>query len=179
MRKSPVLGVVVLCVFSAALAVAACGGSDAAPPSVSNGDAGARGFEPAGQACTSAAQCYTELDAGAVVGAVTCLAKVPNGYCTHACTVDSACCAVPGECKTGITQVCSPFENDFTKYCFLGCEDSDVQKAVAANPGVLDGGVADAAVSADAYCQSFAGPATSCRSSGGGSKNRKVCVPKS
>jgi hypothetical protein len=119
-------------------------------------------------------------DGGALQGTVTCLTKVTNGYCTHTCTQDSECCAVPGECKTGVKQVCSPLENQPTQYCFLSCEDEDIAKAIAAqaDAGYYDGGAVDAGNRADAYCQSYAGAETSCRSSGGGSKNRKVCMPK-
>lgn len=60
----------------------ACGSSDTASPP--------RGIEPAGQACTTAAQCYAGVDggadSGAIKGAVTCITKVTNGYCTHVCT---------------------------------------------------------------------------------------------
>jgi len=45
-------------------------------------------------------------------------------------------------------------------YCFLGCED-----------GVLGG------LDANTFCTTYAYAGLSCRSSGGGSQNRKVCVP--
>jgi hypothetical protein len=47
--------------------------------------------------------------------------------------------------------------------CFLSCEDADVQAA----------GDSDA----EAFCQAHVSPDFICRSSGGGSENRKVCVP--
>ncbi len=169
---------------------AACGSSDT-PPSGTPGDGGAldgaggpRGVEPAGQACTAASQCYGGVDGGAdggaISGEVTCITKVPGGYCTHTCTQDSECCAAPGECLTAVKQVCSPFENQGAQYCFLSCEDEDIAKAIAANAdaGYYDGGAVDGGATADLYCESYAGAATSCRSSGGGSKNRKVCIPK-
>lgn len=146
-------------------------------------DAGARGVEPAGQSCTTAAQCFADVDAGpdggAIAGEITCLTKVTNGYCTHTCTQDTECCRAPGECRTAVKQVCSPLSNQPEQYCFLSCEDDDVSRAIAANAdaGYYDGGVTEAGSTADAYCQSFAGVATSCRSSGGGNKNRKVCIP--
>jgi hypothetical protein len=118
-------------------------------------------------------------EGGAIAGEITCLTKVPDGYCTHTCTQDTECCRAPGECRTGVAQVCSPLSNQAAQYCFLSCEDADIQRAIAANgdAGYYDGGATDAGGVADAYCKSFAGLATSCRSSGGGDKNRKVCLP--
>ena len=130
----------------------ACGGDDSAPPN-----------EQTGSACTSAAQCFPNTnDAALQGGPAVCLTRVPDGYCTHVCAQDTDCCAVPGECRSGFPQVCSPFESTNDKYCFLSCED--VPK---------DAGVADA----DAYCGAYAHVGFKCRSSGGGSQNRKVCVP--
>jgi hypothetical protein len=176
---------------AASLAIA-CGGSDSSVGSGSGdagpgvGDAGPRGVEPAGQACTSATQCYVGLDggvdSGAIKGTITCLDRVPNGYCTHTCNDDSDCCAVPGsgECRTGVKQVCAPFTNDSaTKYCFLSCESADISAAIAANAdaGYYDGGAVDSGTLEDQYCKSYASVYATCRSSGGGAKNRKVCVP--
>jgi hypothetical protein len=48
-------------------------------------------------------------------------------------------------------------------FCFLSCEDEDL-----ADVGYDDG---------NAYCGYYAHSAFSCRSTGGGSENRKVCVP--
>lgn len=165
------------------LVVMACSGSSGAEVTggASATDAGVRGIDPAGQACTTPTQCYADLrsdggDASVVVGSVTCLSKVTNGYCTHTCTQDADCCAVAGECRSGVKQVCSPLENQAEQYCFLSCEDDDMRRALAAN---ADAGPAlDAGASADEYCRVYAGGATSCRSTGGGSKNRKVCLPK-
>ncbi|MBI5532965.1 MAG: hypothetical protein HY898_09635 [Deltaproteobacteria bacterium] len=147
-----------------ALAVALlvrCGSDDSPPP------AGAGGTENAGSGCTTASQCYPALDGGVeggqLLGAVVCMDKVPGGYCTHLCTADSDCCAVPGECLTGHPQVCSPFESSPEKYCILSCEEAQVTAA-----GMQD---------ASAYCAKFANSAFGCRSSGGGSQNRKVCMP--
>jgi hypothetical protein len=135
-----------------ALGPYACGGDDAPPPA-----------EQTGQPCTSANQCFPNVpDGGLHGGAAVCLDRVTGGYCTHVCSTDADCCAVPGECKTGYPQVCSPFESAGAKYCFLSCED------VPADAGVADG---------DAFCKAYAHKDFSCRSSGGGSQNRKVCVP--
>jgi hypothetical protein len=88
---------------------------------------------------------------------------VQGGYCTHLCAADTDCCAVPDECQTGFPQVCSPFQSTGKNYCFLSCEDSDVQSA-----GLTD---------ASQYCQTYASAAFTCRSTGGGANNRKVCAP--
>ena len=133
----------------------ACGNDNPPPPPP----------EQAGQACTSAAQCYPSTDGAALMGGpAVCLDRVPNGYCTHVCTADSDCCAVPGECRTGFPQVCSPFESAPDKYCILSCEDT-----------VL--GDAGFSADANAFCATYAHAGFSCRSSGGGVQNRKVCTP--
>jgi hypothetical protein len=134
---------------------------------------GSSGAEQTGSACTNPAQCYPNVawdagvDAGAdaspVRGTVLCLDRVPGGYCTHTCQTDSDCCAVPGECKTGFPQVCSPFESTGQKMCFLSCESAIVSAADAGDTST--------------FCGLNANSAFSCRSSGGGSQNRKVCVP--
>jgi hypothetical protein len=135
-----------------ALAPFACGGSGGAPIT-----------EQTGQSCSSAAQCFPGThDAALMGGPAVCLDRVPNGYCTHECVSDSDCCAVPGECRTGYPQVCAPFESTNAKYCFLSCED------VPSDAGTS---------SADAFCDAYAHAAFGCRSTGGGSQNRKVCVP--
>src|SRR5258708_34629473 len=67
--------------------------------------------EQTGQSCTTPAQCYPDLDGGTLKGgAVQCLTQgTTNGYCTHSCTTDADCCAVPGEGRTGYKQDCQPF----------------------------------------------------------------------
>ncbi len=119
--------------------------------------------ENASQPCTSPAQCYPNVEAGAIKGEVTCLTKVPGGYCTHTCTADTDCCAVEGECTSGHPEVCSLFENVSTPmYCFLSCEEAQWQAA-----GAPDG---------NTYCQMYANASFTCRSTGGGSLNRKICL---
>ena len=130
--------------------LAACGDDD--PPPAEN----------AGQSCAAPAECYPNVEAGALRGEVQCLTRVTGGYCTHLCQTDADCCAVPGECSGGRAQVCSPFESTGQMMCFLSCEGADTSAA-----GVPEG----------EYCQRFAHPAFGCRSSGGGKANRKVCVP--
>jgi hypothetical protein len=185
-HRSPLFSLLLASAAVAAVVIA-CGGSDAGSPGTGTAagvDGGARGSEPAGQTCTAPSQCYAGVtdagaDGGGISGTVTCLTKVTNGYCTHTCTQDSECCRAPGECLTGVAEVCSPLSNQPEQYCFLSCADADVQRAIAANgsAGYYDGGANDAGSVADAYCRSYAGTSTSCRSSGGGTKNRKVCLP--
>lgn len=173
--------------FTGAVAVVAiaCGGSDDDVPSSSGAtsDAGPRGTEQTGQQCKVASECYGGVDGGAdsglLQGEVLCLDRVPNGYCTHLCTKDEDCCAVPGECKTGIKQVCAPFESTGQMMCFLSCEDTDIQAGIAAQAadGGYDGGAPDSGSVEDAYCQYYASAYATCRSTGGGRDNRKVCIP--
>jgi hypothetical protein len=132
-------------------------------PFACSDNAPAPGGEQTGQSCTSVAQCFPDThDAALQGGPAVCLDNVTGGYCTHICTTDADCCAVPGECRTGYPQVCSPFESTNMKYCFLSCESV---------PG--DAGVTDA----NAFCGAYAHAGFGCRSTGGGSQNRKVCMP--
>jgi hypothetical protein len=138
-------------VFVALVCTSACGHDDAPPP-----------VEQTGASCNTAADCFPDIDAAALTGEVTCLGQVP-GYCTHTCTKDEDCCAVTGECRSSFLQVCSPFENMQTPmYCFLSCEDALVADAGAA--------------SSDTFCSTYAHAGWTCRSTGGGMKNRKVCM---
>jgi len=134
------------------LTCAACSSSSDAPPPATTGSA-----------CAAPEQCFTALEAGSLHGSAVCLTKPAGGYCTHTCTTDLDCCAVPGECANGRTEVCAPFSSTEGKHCFVSCEDTSVAAAAAA--------------SADALCVSAAGPSFSCRSTGGGSENRKFCSP--
>jgi hypothetical protein len=141
--------------------------ADTATTDTAISDVGAdRNIEQTGSSCTTAAQCYTSLDAQSLKGAPACLDKVTDGYCTHECTTDDDCCAVPGECRTTFKQVCSSFENAGKKYCFLSCEEADI----------ADAGV-DAGGSGDNYCHGQLSTEFGCRSTGGGAQNRKVCLP--
>ena len=138
----------------------------------SNADGGADGNDGAqtdgspdqvGSVCEVPADCYPEVDPEGLAGEVLCLDRVRAGYCTHECSDDAECCAVEGECLTDLPQVCSPFESAGAKMCFLSCESEDVEAAGAADD--------------QSFCQHEASPDFICRSSGGGSENRKVCVP--
>jgi hypothetical protein len=115
--------------------------------------------ENAGKSCQAPADCYPGLEKPPN-GEVMCLTRVTGGYCTHLCVTDADCCAVTGECKTGFPQVCAPFESTGQRICFLSCESN-----------VLAG------TDSNAYCQVNANRAFNCRSSGGGSENRKICTP--
>jgi hypothetical protein len=59
------------------------------------------------------------------------------------------------------------------KYCFLSCEPADIAAAVDA--GATDAG--DAGISGDNYCTANASSEFGCRSTGGGSQNKKACLP--
>src|SRR5215470_16072534 len=127
-RKVTVAGLATILV---ALAAQGCesGESSTGTPTGNTTDASAdgRGPENTGQGCAAPTDCYPGLEAGALKGEVQCLDRVTGGYCTHVCETDADCCAVPGECKSGFKQVCSPFESTGLKMCFLSCEDSDVK----------------------------------------------------
>jgi hypothetical protein len=122
------------------------------------------GGQQTGSACAVAADCYPGVkDKTQILGEVQCLTKVTGGYCTHLCTQDSDCCAAAGECSAGHPEVCAPFENQPQQYCFLSCEQADVSAA----------GMSDST----AYCQKYANATFTCRSTGGGANNRKICSP--
>lgn len=159
-------------------AIAGCGEDEVVSGDVDAGTeaaaadtaAEARSPEVTGSACTTAAQCYGHLDAQSLKGEPRCLDRVTNGYCTHVCQTDADCCAVPGECRTGLKQVCAPFESAGEKYCFLSCEAADIN---AAN----DAGATDAGTDEQSYCKKNVSDEFSCRSTGGGAENRKACIP--
>lgn len=169
-----------LCVFGAVAAVGGCGSDDEGEGSggSSGGNGGSAGRpENTGAACEVADDCFGDVTAdGGVIGEATCLDRVEGGYCTHTCETDDDCCAVEGECDTDLRQVCAPFESLGQKFCFLSCEEEDVNAGTA---GASAGGAAgDDGVDDDTeYCRREAGSAFICRSTGGGAQNRKVCVP--
>ena len=122
-------------------------------------DDGAGLADQTGESCVVAGDCYADVVAGEIQGDIQCLDRVDGGYCTHLCQSDADCCAVDGECDPGDIQVCGPFESTNMMMCFISCEDAD-----------LDG------ADPEAHCASYH-PDFICRSTGGGSDNRKVCVP--
>lgn len=156
MKQSSMLLAVLALVSSV---VAACGDDD--DDGAANG--GNTRPEDTGAACETAEDCYPDVAEGALEGEAMCLDRVRDGYCTHECAVDEDCCAAEGECDAGLHQVCSPFESTGTLMCFVSCEEEDVSGA-----GFDDDGQ---------YCQERASRDFICRSSGGGSQNRKICVP--
>jgi hypothetical protein len=146
-------GLAVLAISSlVTLLASGCGGGD------SNGSP-----TNTGQACMSVSQCYPGVKSGDLMGAAVCLDKVSGGYCTHQCTQDSDCCAAAGECPDHHSEVCSPFESTGDNYCFLSCESSDLAKTTITDANI--------------YCQTYGSAAFTCRSTGGGASNRKVCAP--
>ncbi len=116
-----------------------------------------------GSVCVTPDDCYPELDHAELLGEVLCLDRVRAGYCTHECADDLDCCAAEGECVSDFPQVCSPFESAGARMCFLSCESEHVDAAGAPDE--------------QSYCHDQVSYDFSCRSSGGGSANRKVCVP--
>lgn len=107
-----------------------------------------------GAACASIDECYSNVDPDEIQGEIRCLTEnVPDGYCTHTCQTDADCCAADGECPDGLDFICGSLENQNEKFCFLSCEGRD-----------------------DAYCADNVSDAFTCRSTGGGSENRKVCL---
>jgi hypothetical protein len=116
------------------------------------------GIDNVGAACEAPGECFPEVEVREEIqGEIVCLGDVPGGYCTHLCQTDDDCCAVEGECENGLPQVCAPFQSTGMMMCFLTCEH------------VTD--------DAEGYCEQEAHPSFGCRSTGGGSMNRRVCVP--
>jgi len=124
-------------------------------------DDGIDAGENTGSACATADECYPDVAEGELAGEPICMDIGDDGYCTHTCTDDADCCAAAGECSSGLAQLCAPFTSDPDTYCFLSCEAEDLPEGYEEN----------------AYCQEYAHPAFNCRSTGGGSDNKKVCVP--
>lgn len=148
----------VACATLLAASVLAFAGCDDDDDEAGGGDGDTDNLEDVGQPCDDVDDCYPEVDHADLAGEVVCLDKVEDGYCTHYCVDDADCCAVEGECdeQEDLEYVCGPFESTGERYCFISCEGQD------------DG---------DGYCQEYAHAAFICRSTGGGSENRKVCVP--
>ena len=159
-RTLAALGGVCACLMT----MASCGSDDDDGAGAASGVGGYP--EQTGAACEAPADCYPGMDQSTLEGDVVCLDKVRGGYCTHLCGNDDDCCAVEGECQTNLEQVCSPFENAGQKMCFISCEKDDVHSIGGSEP-----------IDDQHFCQLAASPDFICRSSGGGSENRKVCVP--
>ncbi|MBI4705966.1 MAG: hypothetical protein HY744_33150 [Deltaproteobacteria bacterium] len=144
--------------LAAGAAVAPSCGNDE-DKSGGNGTSGGGLEDQTGQTCKAPADCYAGVAPQDIQGEVKCLDRVEGGYCTHLCKGDGDCCAAKGECEAGDRQVCGPFESTGLMMCFISCEDED-----------LDGG------DPEAFCREIHRDFI-CRSTGGGSENRKVCVP--
>ena len=125
-----------------------------------------RPAQPTGASCTSTVECYPGINVSTLKGTATCLTQLQGGYCTHTCTSNSDCCAVPGECPSAFPEVCSPIGSAPGTYCVLSCSSSAI--AMAPNGGTTD---------PNAYCQAFANPTFNCHSTGGGTANQKFCGP--
>lgn len=79
-----------------------------------------------------------------------CLEKSGEGFCSWTCEADADCADDPDE---DFAYVCSSFESTEGLYCFPSCnEDGDSEVPVCP----------------DGY---------GCRSTGGGSDNRRICFP--
>jgi hypothetical protein len=151
--------------MTAALTPVGCG--DDSSSSGSGGGGGVDRPDETGAACEAPSDCYPDVPEGELAGEALCLDQIRGGYCTHLCESDADCCSAEGECNSEIAQVCSPFESTGQNMCFLSCEDEDLVAA----PG--DEGPVDE----QEFCQREAGRDFTCRSSGGGAANRKICVP--
>jgi hypothetical protein len=152
----------VLCSISAlitvsALLLAACGDDDD-----EKADDEPDRPDDTGAACMTADQCYPNVAEGMLQGEAHCLEEARDGYCTHTCASDDDCCAVTGECKTDLAQVCAAFTSTDETWCFLSCEPADVDDAMYAD--------------ANEYCQREASRDFICRASGGGAP-KKICMP--
>ena len=78
-----------------------------------------------------------------------CLGASDGGVCTWSCATDVDCAA-----DDDLARVCAPYESQEGTWCFPSCEDEDVGDSSAPCP--------------DGF---------TCRSSGGGDENQKVCFP--
>jgi hypothetical protein len=141
-----------------ALAVS-CGDDEDTRRDTTTSSSGTGLTDQTGEECVAADDCFSTIARDDIQGGIVCLDRVDGGYCTHDCTIDDDCCAVEGECDTGETQVCGPFESTGMMMCFISCEDADIS---GADP--------------EEHCAGFHAD-FACRSTGGGSANRKVCVP--
>jgi len=111
--------------------------------------------------CETADDCYEGVDPADLPGEIVCHDRVEGGYCTHLCTADDECCSVEGECDDEFLQVCAPLESSPDMYCFYSCEDVDLPPDMGA----------------DEFCAEYAHWSFHCRSTGGGTDNRRVCLP--
>lgn len=161
LRSTSFAGPVLLTTLCLLFAAGGCGSDDDSGNNSSNAASTTGSPEQAGATCEVDSECYPHVAEGELIGDALCLTEVRGGYCTHTCNGDEDCCAAEGECETNLSQVCSPFQSTGQMMCFLSCERDDI-------PDNRD---------EQTYCQQEASRDFICRSSGGGSNNRKICVP--
>jgi hypothetical protein len=153
--------------FAGAMAFA-CSGKDETDGGDGDGDTSRPVDGATGAVCEVPEDCFPDVAEGELLGEAICLDRVDEGYCTHECVEDADCCGAEGECEEDVNQVCAPFESTGTMMCFLSCEEEDIDAAQDWEEPPAD---------ESEYCQQGAGYDFICRSSGGGSENRKICVP--
>jgi len=99
------------------------------------------------EACEQPEHCEDVVPEGATA---ECVEKTDGGFCSWSCDTDPDC---DGDLDDEWTFVCAPFESTPGMYCFPACAEDEDE---------------DTADCPDGY---------GCRSSGGGSDNRKICFP--
>jgi len=102
-------------------------------------------------ACEASDDCEVPDDAAGV-----CLDKGGEGFCTWECAADADCDYDDEADAYGedISRICASFEDEPSMYCFPPCDEGADGDGDAACPVGL-----------------------TCRSTGGGDENRKVCFP--
>ena len=159
--------------FAVVLSAANC--SDDEPAQATSSNAGGDGpDDEVGNACVTVDDCFPGLDQTSLAGEVECLDRVENGYCTHQCETNDDCCSVEGECEDGVKQVCAPFESTGLMLCFLSCEEDDLPPEYQED--ALGGAAGMEIDGATAFCKARGHAEFTCRSTGGGTDNKKVCV---
>lgn len=164
MKYARSLKVVLFPALILVLTTSSCGGGDESGGGDGDGDGDRPDDGATGAVCEVPEDCFPDVPEGELSGDAVCLDRVDEGYCTHECETDADCCAAEGECEEGVAQVCGPFESTGLMMCFLGCENEDVD----ADPNAVD---------ANDFCQKNVSTDFICRSTGGGSENRQICVP--
>jgi hypothetical protein len=99
-------------------------------------------------ACEGPADCDVPAEAEAV-----CLDKSGEGFCSWECSVDADCDYASEEEEARWARVCASFEDEAGTFCFPSCDEGADEE-----DEVCPGGF-------------------TCRSTGGGADNRKVCFP--
>jgi hypothetical protein len=118
---------------------------------------GCGGGDPTYAPCDTPDDCAVPEEAEA-----ECLDKAGEGFCTWSCSSD-ADCAFDDDPDPDWTRVCASFESEPGSHCFPSCREGD------------EGDESDESDESDGDGSCPEG--FSCRSTGGGSDNRKVCFP--